>query len=672
MQNFSIKITDLPSLYQEPKITSTIKENPFKSNTEIEGKEIVLAPDLSAIYKAVGDRHSKGGMDVYLPPESFVFSDFKDLAISPEEHDQFELKKGSKKLQDNTPAKVIQRNIDTKHYNKMTSILNDVKKTEFEKRTAMLMLNKYEDTLGKVAYIQESKKNFPDGLPEFAKDTAPIFDTELKNEIMENKQYMKWGGKTNPFLPKAQDGLYATPFGKDYVNNLIPSTKQQPLGLPFQNKNVVHKTSQNNIPPTEGLFNPYWNYLANEKPDDFVFGYNMDQNPNLQLSSPQHKIQGSQYTNNFDLNEFKNRHAWYIKNHPNFNPQNENDVKDFQNTYNTEAEHRGYQPYFIKGNSFRDIDGKLGEYTKNALGFREQEPIPNKTTPFQDNPPEFPDTQFTPKNPLNQRYGWTNDMKRTTALDAWNAASIQKGQVYRPQIKSSLVELEKLNPQSALNNVNNAATRSSQNLKALNPFLATGQNAGIYGQSLDNLNQIQGQYDNQNVQIGNQQNSQNNQIQNNDARTNIGFDNQFFKENELNKAHFANAKQFAWNKVNEDVNSNNRQIDQIRYFNGALSPNSPFYLSLGNNGRYNPIDNPNRNIFGATNPYAKQDYLEAEQEKQAQRMIKAGVSAEKAYQIATKFVGVKALGANLPQQNGYPQQQVPQKKGGKIKNNPFK
>ena len=62
----SLTEEDNPSINVDPKINSTIKENPYRSNVEIEGREIVLKPDLSALFTAVGKRPSKGGMDVLL------------------------------------------------------------------------------------------------------------------------------------------------------------------------------------------------------------------------------------------------------------------------------------------------------------------------------------------------------------------------------------------------------------------------------------------------------------------------------------------------------------------------------------------------------------------------------------------------------------------------------
>lgn len=194
-----------PSIEGKPKINTTIKENPYRSNVEIEGGEIVLQPDLSALFKAQGKRHSKGGMDVLLRPDSFIFSDFKDLAITEDEKEKFELKKGgSSSPQKNTPAEVLKKNVDVKHYNTLIDNITNPFKDDLARKSSAMMLEKYINTLGNIAFIQEKKKDFPDGLPSFSVGTAPVYDTDTKDTIDASKQYMKAGGAVgNPKMQRA-------------------------------------------------------------------------------------------------------------------------------------------------------------------------------------------------------------------------------------------------------------------------------------------------------------------------------------------------------------------------------------------------------------------------------------------------------------------------------------
>ena len=226
------KKEEMPSLNVDANINSTIKKNPYKANVEIEKNEVILQPDLSALFQAKGKRHSQGGIDVCLKPYSFIFSDDKSLSINEKEHEMFELKKmgGVFKKTKSTPAQVLKRNVDLKHYNTLVSNIDNVDKDELSKTSSARMLEKYIGTLGQVAILQEKKKKFPDGVPSFATGVAPVYNDELKNEIMEQHQY-KYGGIT---LPKAQLGIPRAMWaagnlqraGKAKSNTTAPSSSQ--------------------------------------------------------------------------------------------------------------------------------------------------------------------------------------------------------------------------------------------------------------------------------------------------------------------------------------------------------------------------------------------------------------------------------------------------------------
>lgn len=245
------RLEDFPSLFEDnPKINSSIKKNTERANVEIEKDEIVLQPDMSALFKANGKKHSGGGIDVMLRPNSFIFSDDKSLKITKDENDLFEFKKGGK-FKDTTPANVVKKNVDMEHYNRLVSILSDPKKDDLSKRSSALMLDKYTKTLGQVAYLQEMKKNFPDGIPPFAEGTAPVSDPQLKSDIMENKQYVKYGGK---ILPKAQLGDWWKPLN-NYEKN-IPAGSRMDEGSEQVIGGKIYKVVNNKlIDTTQSRFN---------------------------------------------------------------------------------------------------------------------------------------------------------------------------------------------------------------------------------------------------------------------------------------------------------------------------------------------------------------------------------------------------------------------------------
>lgn len=178
----------------DKEISSKIKAIPEEdANSEIEKGELVLDPETGAIHKALGKSHSKGGTPVNLKDNSFIFSNFKDLAINRKEKDLFEFKYGGTKPKNNTPAKVLDKEIDIQHHNKMIDVLQDSKKyDDILNNSAKLMVLKNLEKAGQVAFLQESKKNNP--TPDFAKNTAPIYSSDTDDEIKQSMQYLQSGG----------------------------------------------------------------------------------------------------------------------------------------------------------------------------------------------------------------------------------------------------------------------------------------------------------------------------------------------------------------------------------------------------------------------------------------------------------------------------------------------
>lgn len=165
-----------------------------KANLEAEKGEVLFKFDAGGIFKIQGKKHSKGGTPLKADVGDFIFSDNKDLAIDKDTAKDFDLSGVTHIKKDNTPAKVLAKNVDIKQYNKFLVVLNNPKATDLEKKTAQLMLSKYMEKIGQVGFIQESLKNFPTGAPEFSQNTAPIYAEGLEDSIEAVKQY-RYGGK---------------------------------------------------------------------------------------------------------------------------------------------------------------------------------------------------------------------------------------------------------------------------------------------------------------------------------------------------------------------------------------------------------------------------------------------------------------------------------------------
>jgi hypothetical protein len=109
-----------------------------------------------------GKRHYEGGVPLNLPDGTFIFSDTKSMKIS----DCTILKMFGKPCgkQSYTPADLA------KPYdiNKYRVLLEDPDSDAMTRKTAELMIKKYVIKLGALALAQESKKGFPQGIPEVA------------------------------------------------------------------------------------------------------------------------------------------------------------------------------------------------------------------------------------------------------------------------------------------------------------------------------------------------------------------------------------------------------------------------------------------------------------------------------------------------------------------------
>ena len=132
-----------------------------KANIEAEGGETVLT-DLTndgrfGLYGIKGPRHSKGGVPMFLPEQSFIYSDTDKMKFTRNEMAQFGIESKKKK----TPATISRKYDLNKYYGAMEDQFAD----DIQMRSAELMLNKNMNKLSELAYGQEVKKKFEDGVP---------------------------------------------------------------------------------------------------------------------------------------------------------------------------------------------------------------------------------------------------------------------------------------------------------------------------------------------------------------------------------------------------------------------------------------------------------------------------------------------------------------------------
>ena len=149
------------------KVTKSITAVPRKdANLEAEGGETVIGnidgSKIPSFFNIEGPRHTKGGVPLNLPDDSFIFSDTKAMMITdPTLLKMFNMptKKGGY-----TPAEMSKK-FDI---NKYREILQNKNSDKLDIKTAEMMIKNYVMKLGALALAQESKKGFPQGIPKLS------------------------------------------------------------------------------------------------------------------------------------------------------------------------------------------------------------------------------------------------------------------------------------------------------------------------------------------------------------------------------------------------------------------------------------------------------------------------------------------------------------------------
>ena len=182
------------------KTLSAVPRN--QANLEAEGGETAFGPisgDTIPDHMIIkGPRHTNGGVPLNLPEDTFIFSDTKSMRIK----DPKILKMFGKtrKKGGYTPAELA------KPYdiNKYKAILMDPDSDRKDRDNAELMIKNYVMKLGALAIAQESKKGFPQGIPEMAR---PYMEANgiTEEDLMPEQEQMAQEGMPQGEMP--EDGM---------------------------------------------------------------------------------------------------------------------------------------------------------------------------------------------------------------------------------------------------------------------------------------------------------------------------------------------------------------------------------------------------------------------------------------------------------------------------------
>ena len=190
-----------PNMKVSKSLTAVPRE---EANLEAEGGETVMGnidgSGMPSFYDIKGPRHINGGVPLSLPDDSFIFSDTKSMIIKdPTILKMFNVK-GNKGY---TPAEL------SKKYdiNKYRALLQDPNSDKLTKKTAEMMIKNAVMKLGALALAQESKKGFPQGIPEMAKPYMEAMGIPEEELVPQEKQQQPQVAQQRPQEQQAPEQM---------------------------------------------------------------------------------------------------------------------------------------------------------------------------------------------------------------------------------------------------------------------------------------------------------------------------------------------------------------------------------------------------------------------------------------------------------------------------------
>ena len=206
------------------------------ANLEAEGGETAFGPisgdTIPDHFKITGPRHSSGGVPLNLPEDTFIFSDTKAMKIRDPQILRIFGK--PRKKGGYTPAELA------KPYdiNKYKGILMDKDSDRRDRENAELMIKNYIMKLGALAIAQESKKGFPQGIPEMARpymEANGISEEDLMPEQQPEEGQMPQEGQEQ----MSHGGDFHSPFGGEGFDPEIAAKALETKGAMTTEKQLV-------------------------------------------------------------------------------------------------------------------------------------------------------------------------------------------------------------------------------------------------------------------------------------------------------------------------------------------------------------------------------------------------------------------------------------------------
>lgn len=360
-------------------VGKTIQEVPRdQANIEAEKGETVYADvDGDGMYEHMnieGERHTNGGTPLNVPEGSFIFSDTKKMVIKdPATLKNFGL---SPRKQGYTPAEIAKKY----DINKYKAIVEDPTVDYMQKNTAQMMIKNYQRKLAELALVQEEMKGFPQGIPQMAMEVLP---EELLTQIQESIDAQK---QEAPISPEVEQNM------SDEVESEEEAIADQDMEEQEPTEEELISMYGGDIFEYGGMLDPFDG--GGSTPPKNKWQEKIDKIKALKKKTTWSErygagdteiadVQSATGTGVYgemtpaDVEDFKKRHAWYFKDHPNWDETNQADVRDFQTKYNIRAIQKGMDFNFFDPNSTEmdALDGLFGEYTYNAPDLSDEEEV---------------------------------------------------------------------------------------------------------------------------------------------------------------------------------------------------------------------------------------------------------------------------------------------------------
>jgi hypothetical protein len=557
------------------KVNKTLKPVPREeSNSEVErGEVVVTSGDVSGlpeVYTVSGKRHYQGGTPAELRDQWFVFSRDRSLRIKNEDIlDEF----GKKPKKVGYDPAEIAKQYDVNKYRK---ILADPNSDSMQRETAELMIQNLTKKLGKLALVQESQKGMPNGVPFVAipyLESMSIDPTSLVTGTGSGEDVETDTMKTG--------GTY-----KVKVRKLATYQKGGPKAPEKEfafNPEFLEAFAKKIGPGFEGALSPYMADSRGMIPDK------------------QHaagKAYGRKdWTSAEHFPDFRNRNEWYFKDHPEFDPRDQKQVKAFQQAYNAKATEKVGVPYFTdKPGSKYSVDGKFGEVTYSVpnLDFSAQSPAtpPAAAQTSPEVPPQVQIGQPVPKTNGDNPF-WTQDLMKYFGAQA-DYSRINKYLPWQAGYETRMPTPTFYDPTRELGANSEQSAIAEQALGAFaGPQELSSRMSDVQGKALANAANILGKYNNLNVGVANQFELAQTDILNKDSLNRANRTTDLYDKTVAANQNFDNAHAMARQNIRQamiDGISNRGTTQALNAMNKQyrVNPTNGFVEFTGVPGRLKP------------------------------------------------------------------------------------